>query len=244
MAQTATYPNLQELISATQFLQQQQQYNMGGGAQGAFQEAQKQKLQQDSANRLQNYLMMSQQFPGMAPTQAVQQSAGAMFGNPLQQRGINLPGQQQNILPGQSPYQNQQQAQIESSKNLINYLSGIKDPTQQGMAMQMMGASGRPGTLNMQQYMKLEQDLSHIPDDLKNLMGTGQFKSEDDAKLYLYYQYIGEYGPNYESKIRMSLRMPSVSGYTPPELTGANAATQTGQKKKNPVSSFLDWLGG
>ena len=135
------YQNISDLIAAQNFLQNQQQYNYGGGGYGAYLQAQKDRQQKQSADQLQNFLTLQQSYPTMTPNKAVQGAASTMFGNQAQQSG--LPGfsmyGSQNIMPNQTATQNQGQAKIDSTNQLMNYLQGIKDPKEQEMAQTLMG---------------------------------------------------------------------------------------------------------
>jgi hypothetical protein len=208
MAKTQTYPNIQDLIAAQQFLQGQQQYNYGGGGWGAFQEAQKQKAQQQAAQQLQNFFATNQQYGGaMAPPRSVQQAAGTLFSTPQQQtqQQYGMPMNQPGILP-QGP---QNIAEAQSKVNMMKYLQGQGVPEDYATAASLGISMPRVGQLSYSQYQQFNNDLSNVDNDIQLIksqaLSSGKKMTDDEAKIELYRVLVGQYGANEEAKIKQAL---------------------------------------
>lgn len=199
----AGFQSLQDLIQAQQFIQGQQQYNMGGGAYGAFQEAQKQKAQQDAAQKLQNFLALQKSYPTMTPPGAVQGAANTMFGSPMQQfQGtMGMPSQQQGIMPQQSAAMNTGQSNVD----LMNLLKGQGVPQDYATASAFGMNIPKVGMLNQDQYNQFSQEASNIPSYIQQAKAQGGAKTDDDAKVLTYQYLVGKYGANQGAKIKQML---------------------------------------
>ena len=175
----AGYQSLQDLINAQQFLQGQQQYNMGGGAYGAFQEAQKQKAQQQSAQQLQNFLALNQAYGNtMTPPASVQGAANTMFGSPMQQfQGqMGMPSTQPGLMPQVPPWQAQMQGQLSQRQMLQDWLQkqgGMPGVTGQagqgGMTLSDMTYDPATGGMTYKYSPKSKQDYEQLAKQAQDL---------------------------------------------------------------------------
>jgi putative lipoic acid-binding regulatory protein len=239
-----TFNNLNDLMNAQNFTQQQTAYNLQGGAGNQAYQAQQDVRQKQAADQLNAFLTLQNQYPTITPNPTVQQAAGTIMGNPAQQMGWAGP----NVLPSQSAYMNQAgaqgQAKIAQTKQLMEYLTGIKDPQQQAMAQQMLGGYNlKPGQLNWQQYNEMAQDISNIPALIKQATESGSYQDENAAKQDIYYALVAKYGAAQEPKIKQAL-WPQGQMADAGIIAALSNAGQQKQPGKNIFGAFKDWLTG
>ena len=228
----AQYQNLQDLMQAQSFLQGQQQYNMQGGAVGAWQQAQKQQAQQQAMNQLNAFLTLQKSYPTMTPNPAMQGAANTMMGSPTQQfqGAMGMPSTQPGVLPQGPAWQSQGTAQVGQTQQLLDYLSGKTpapgtpgtgaggggniDPTQQYMAGKILGLPVfEPGKLNPTQYASLTQDFSKYTskEGLSAVKTATGAKTDKEAYEHVSRFLISKYGLGSALNIRRSLGLSASS---------------------------------